>query len=192
MIPGDDGKPMEVRKGTNGFTCMPDTNPNSDRLEPMCMNQATAQWFTSFKNNAPKPSNTVPGIAYMAKGGEGLDQGWEAAAKARRRGCSRGLSATLDDLLAVRSQRERHSVLHSPARAGSTTWQRLHHPRRFAVRRPANLPDPRNRAGKAIGFRWEDLHTRQDISAPHTACRLINGPSDPCTFVLATRHEEQS
>ena len=70
MLPGDDGKPMEVRKGTNGFTCMPDTNPNSDRLEPMCMNQATAQWFTSFKNNAPKPSNTVPGIAYMAKGAE--------------------------------------------------------------------------------------------------------------------------
>ena len=70
MLPGDDGKPMEVRKGTNGFTCMPDTNPNSDRLEPMCMNQATAQWFTSFKNNAPKPSNTVPGIAYMAEGAE--------------------------------------------------------------------------------------------------------------------------
>lgn len=71
MLLGDDGKLMEVRKGTNGFTCIPDPNPNADRLEPICMDQATVQWFTSFKNNAPKPSNTVPGIAYMAKGAEG-------------------------------------------------------------------------------------------------------------------------
>lgn len=71
MLPGNDGNLVEVKAGTNGFTCIPDPNPNAERLEPICMDQATLQWFTSFKNHAPKPSNTVPGIAYMAKGAQG-------------------------------------------------------------------------------------------------------------------------
>jgi hypothetical protein len=71
MLPGEDGKLVEARQGTNGFTCVPDPNPDAERLEPVCMDQATFQWFTSFKSNALKPTNTVPGIAYMAKGAQG-------------------------------------------------------------------------------------------------------------------------
>jgi hypothetical protein len=68
MIPGDDGKMMEARKGTNGFTCIPTVN-NRPEPDPMCFDEAVGQWVDALMNNAPKPTNTVPGIAYMARGG---------------------------------------------------------------------------------------------------------------------------
>ena len=68
MIPGEDGKLVEVRKGTNGFTCIPTVN-NLPEPDPMCMDQAVGQWVNDLMSNAPKPTNTVPGIGYMAKGG---------------------------------------------------------------------------------------------------------------------------
>jgi hypothetical protein len=67
MIPGDDGKLMEVKKGTNGFTCVPD-DPGTPIDDPICNDEAAFQWVTSLMNNDPKPANTVPGISYMAKG----------------------------------------------------------------------------------------------------------------------------
>ena len=76
MIPGDDGKLMEVKKGTNGFTCIPDLE-DTPIDDPMCMDAAVQQWVNSLINNEPKPANTVPGIAYMAKGG----QHWEKDGK---------------------------------------------------------------------------------------------------------------
>lgn len=73
MFADESGNLVEARKGTNGYICIPDPdpNPNAERLEPICMDQATVEWLTSFKNNAPKPINTVPGIGYMAKGAQG-------------------------------------------------------------------------------------------------------------------------
>ncbi len=68
MIPGDDGKLMEVKKGTNGFTCVPD-DPGTPIDDPICSDEAAFQWVNSLMNNDPKPANTVPGISYMAKGG---------------------------------------------------------------------------------------------------------------------------
>ena len=68
MVYGDDGKLTEVKPGTNGFTCIP-TVMNLPEPDPMCMDGAVHQWMTDLMNNAPKPSNTVPGIAYMARGG---------------------------------------------------------------------------------------------------------------------------
>ena len=68
MIPGDDGKMVEARKGTNGFTCIPTVN-NRPEPDPMCFDEATGQWVEALQSNAPKPTNTVPGIAYMARGG---------------------------------------------------------------------------------------------------------------------------
>ena len=68
MIYGADGKLTEVRKGTNGFVCIP-TVMNLPSPDPMCMDAASHQWFNDITSNAPKPSNTVPGIAYMARGG---------------------------------------------------------------------------------------------------------------------------
>lgn len=68
MIPGDDGKLMEVKKGINGFTCVPD-DPGTPIEDPICSDEAAFQWVNSLMNNDPKPANTVPGISYMAKGG---------------------------------------------------------------------------------------------------------------------------
>jgi len=68
LVFGADGKLKEGKPGTNGFTCIP-TVMNLPNPDPMCMDAAVKQWWGDMMNNAPKPSNTVPGIAYMARGG---------------------------------------------------------------------------------------------------------------------------
>ena len=68
MIYGADGKLTEVRKTTNGFVCIP-TITNLPIPDPMCMDAASYQWINDMMSGSPKPSNTVPGIAYMARGG---------------------------------------------------------------------------------------------------------------------------
>jgi hypothetical protein len=35
----------------------------------MCFDAAVGQWVEALQNKAPKPTNTVPGISYMARGG---------------------------------------------------------------------------------------------------------------------------
>jgi hypothetical protein len=67
-VPGADGKMVEARKGTNGFTCIPTVN-GRETPDPMCMDAAVGQWVDSLINKAPKPTNTVPGISYMGRGG---------------------------------------------------------------------------------------------------------------------------
>jgi hypothetical protein len=73
MIYGADGKLTEVKKSANGFTCIP-TVMNLPIPDPMCMDAAVQQWMTDLTNNAPKPTNTVPGIAYMAHGGSHFEK----------------------------------------------------------------------------------------------------------------------
>jgi hypothetical protein len=73
MIYGADGKLTEAKKGTNGFTCLP-TVMNLPVPDPICMDAASNQWMTDVMNNAPKPTNTVPGIAYMARGGSHFEK----------------------------------------------------------------------------------------------------------------------
>lgn len=68
MIPGGDGKLEEVRKGTNGFTCIPTVNERPEP-DPMCYDAAVGQWVEALLSHAPKPTNTVPGFSYMARGG---------------------------------------------------------------------------------------------------------------------------
>lgn len=68
MIPGEDGKMVEAVKGTNGFTCFPDID-GQKVPDPICGDEAAMQWANDLMDGAPKPTNTVPGIAYMAKGG---------------------------------------------------------------------------------------------------------------------------
>jgi hypothetical protein len=68
MVYSADGKLTETKKSSNGFTCIP-TVMNLPDPDPMCMDAAVQQWMTDLMNNAPKPTNTVPGIAYMAVGG---------------------------------------------------------------------------------------------------------------------------
>lgn len=73
MIYGADGKLTETKKSANGFTCIP-TVMNLPDPDPMCMDAAVHQWMTDLMNNAPKPTNTVPGIAYMARGGSHFEK----------------------------------------------------------------------------------------------------------------------
>ena len=68
MMMDKDGKTVEAQKGTNGFTCFPDID-GQDIPDPICADQATMQWVNDLMSKAPKPTNTVPGVAYMAKGG---------------------------------------------------------------------------------------------------------------------------
>lgn len=73
MIYGADGKLTESKKSTNGFTCIP-TVMNLPDPDPMCMDAAVQQWMKDLMDGAPKPSNTVPGIAYMARGGSHFEK----------------------------------------------------------------------------------------------------------------------
>lgn len=68
MIPGADGVLVEVVRGTNGFTCIPDID-GQEVPDPMCGDEAAMQWANDLMSGAARPTNTVPGIAYMAKGG---------------------------------------------------------------------------------------------------------------------------
>jgi hypothetical protein len=68
MIPGKDGKLVEAKKGTNGFTCIPDID-GQEKPDPICADPAAWQWANDLMSGAPKPSNTLPGISYMAQGG---------------------------------------------------------------------------------------------------------------------------
>ena len=76
LIFGDDGKLKEGKQGTNGFTCVP-TVMNLPEPDPMCMDPAAKQWLDDLAGHAAKPSNSVPGIAYMARGGSH----WEKSGK---------------------------------------------------------------------------------------------------------------
>jgi hypothetical protein len=73
MVYGPEGKLTEARPSTNGFTCIP-TVMNLPDPDPMCMDAAVHQWMMDLMNHAPKPTNTVPGIAYMARGGSHFEK----------------------------------------------------------------------------------------------------------------------
>ena len=74
MVYEADGKlTTEARPSTNGFTCIP-TVMNLPDPDPIGKNAAVHQWTTDLMNNAPKPTNAVPGIAYMARGGSHFEK----------------------------------------------------------------------------------------------------------------------
>src|SRR4051812_30341936 len=62
-----DGKTRIVRKGTNGFTCLPD-NPNSPGPDPMCGNQNAIEWAQAWIEKKEPPKNKT-GLIYMLSGG---------------------------------------------------------------------------------------------------------------------------
>lgn len=67
MIVDKDHKFKKIRNGSNGFICYSDLD-KIDRPVPSCMDAAAVQWWNDFTHKKPKPTNTVPGIAFMAKG----------------------------------------------------------------------------------------------------------------------------
>lgn len=68
LIPREDGSLEEAKKGTNGFICIPDIDGLKDP-DPICADPASWQWLNDLISGTPEPTNTVPGISYMAKGG---------------------------------------------------------------------------------------------------------------------------
>lgn len=68
MTIGEDGKLTEAKKGSNGFTCIPEIEVQEEP-DPICVDPAGWQWLSDAVSGKPKPANAVPGIAYMAKGG---------------------------------------------------------------------------------------------------------------------------
>lgn len=62
-----DGTMTTLRKGANGFTCMPD-NPQTPGPDPMCMDANAMDWAMAWMGHKPPPSER-PGLMYMLEGG---------------------------------------------------------------------------------------------------------------------------
>jgi len=63
----DDKGMHSLRKGTNGFTCMPD-NPATPGPDPMCMDRNAMEWVDAWVAHKPPPTMKV-GFMYMLAGG---------------------------------------------------------------------------------------------------------------------------
>lgn len=61
-----DAKGNVLRKGTNGWMCIPD-NPDTVGTDPMCMDEPWAGFVDAMKNKR-SPAYTQVGIAYMLQG----------------------------------------------------------------------------------------------------------------------------
>lgn len=64
---GADGAMRELRKGANGFTCMPD-NPATPGPDPMCGDANAMEWAVAWIGKKAPPANKV-GFMYMLEGG---------------------------------------------------------------------------------------------------------------------------
>jgi hypothetical protein len=62
-----DGTMTELRKGTNGWTCMPDA-PDTPGLDPMCFDANAGKWVDAWVHHKPPPAGVV-GVMYMLEGG---------------------------------------------------------------------------------------------------------------------------
>jgi hypothetical protein len=61
------GNMTEVRKGTNGWTCMPDS-PTTPGPDPMCFDANAGKWIDAMLHKKPPPEGAV-GMMYMLEGG---------------------------------------------------------------------------------------------------------------------------
>ena len=61
------GDLVELKKGTNDWTCLPDT-PSSTGNDPICVDKQAMQWFQAYMTQSP-PDISQAGIAYMLQGG---------------------------------------------------------------------------------------------------------------------------
>ena len=62
-----DGSMRSLRKGSNGFTCIPD-EPTTPGPDPMCMDQAALEWAGALMGHKTPPAGKV-GLMYMLAGG---------------------------------------------------------------------------------------------------------------------------
>tara|TARA_B100001013_G_scaffold148504_1_gene88096 strand:+ start:1697 stop:2260 length:564 start_codon:yes stop_codon:yes gene_type:complete len=62
-----------LRKGSNGWTCMPGTPPN-ENVNPMCVDKAWQKWLKAFMEQAPYNSEEESfGMSYMLVGDQAVD-----------------------------------------------------------------------------------------------------------------------
>ena len=61
------GQMRMLRKGSNGFTCMPD-NPATPGPDPMCMDHAAMKWVEAWIGHKTPAAGKI-GLMYMLKGG---------------------------------------------------------------------------------------------------------------------------
>lgn len=64
---GPDGKMRTLRKGSNGFTCMPD-NPATPGPDPMCADANAMEWMHALAMHKTPAAGKV-GLMYMLEGG---------------------------------------------------------------------------------------------------------------------------
>lgn len=64
---GADGKMRTLRKGSNGFTCMPDS-PATPGPDPMCMDANALAWANAWMAHQPPLAGKL-GVMYMLQGG---------------------------------------------------------------------------------------------------------------------------
>jgi hypothetical protein len=64
---GSDGKPRTLRKGSNGWTCMPDS-PETPGPDPMCWDRNADSWVQAWMSHQNPPSGKT-GLMYMLEGG---------------------------------------------------------------------------------------------------------------------------
>ena len=62
----EDGSMKELRKGTNGWTCVPD-DPSTPGNDPMCLDPNAMEWLKAYM--AKKPPSEKVGFIYMLQGG---------------------------------------------------------------------------------------------------------------------------
>jgi hypothetical protein len=62
-----DGSMTELRKGSNGWTCMPDS-PTTPGPDPMCFDANAGKWVDAWVHHKPPPEDVV-GVIYMLEGG---------------------------------------------------------------------------------------------------------------------------
>ena len=60
-----------IRKGTNGYTCMPD-NPDSPGPDPMCADKGGMAWTMAWVSHKDPPKGVI-GFGYMLAGGSDPD-----------------------------------------------------------------------------------------------------------------------
>jgi hypothetical protein len=61
------GTMTTIRKGTNGWTCLPDA-PDTPGPDPMCFDANAGKWVAAWVAHKPPPQGVV-GIMYMLEGG---------------------------------------------------------------------------------------------------------------------------
>ena len=69
IVAPDSKEGMRVlRKGTNGFTCMPD-NPETPGPDPMCWDKNAGEWLDAYLKHQTPPAAGKVGLMYMLAGG---------------------------------------------------------------------------------------------------------------------------